>query len=248
MKQIIVITDGCSNVGISPITAASHAYEEGIVVHVIGVIDQGDIGERGALEIEQIAQAGGGLSRIVSSEMLSRTVQMMTRQTVAQTIQQAVHRELRQVMGAESIEALAPGQRAEVVEMMEQLGETAALRVALLIDTSASMKPKLRAVEDAVRDLLLSLQARAGQSEIAVFQFPGNGYGMPVEVKTGWTNDLGKLKNLFSKLQMKGTTPTGPALIGVVDYYQYGTINDDKMGALSYRSFDGSVEDQGLRV
>ncbi len=41
MKQIILITDGCSNVGISPVIAAAHAKAEGIVVHVVGIADTG---------------------------------------------------------------------------------------------------------------------------------------------------------------------------------------------------------------
>ncbi len=60
MKQIILITDGCSNVGISPVIAAAHAKAEGIVVHVVGIADTGEIGDLGAVEIHEIAQAGGG--------------------------------------------------------------------------------------------------------------------------------------------------------------------------------------------
>lgn len=47
MKQILLITDGCSNVGPSPVLAAAEAQEEGITVNVVGVIDYGTIGEPG---------------------------------------------------------------------------------------------------------------------------------------------------------------------------------------------------------
>lgn len=60
MKQILLITDGCSNVGASPVMAAAHALQEGITVNVAGVIDYGTIGELGSLEIAEIAKAGGG--------------------------------------------------------------------------------------------------------------------------------------------------------------------------------------------
>ncbi|GGG24817.1 hypothetical protein [Paenibacillus abyssi] len=230
MKQIILITDGCSNVGVSPVVAAAHAQAEGITVNVVGVLDDGDIGEFGAAEINEIAAAGGGLSRLVHMRELARTVQMMTRKTVMHTIQNAVHKELQQVLGTSSIESLPPGKRGDVVRMMDELGETAPLRVALLIDASASMKPKLQAVEEAIRDLMISLQARQGKSEISVFHFPGPRYGDDCCMDLGWTSTLSGIPALFAKLQMQGTTPTGPALLEVIDFYRkddYGRKNRD---------------------
>ncbi|MFD2611532.1 hypothetical protein [Paenibacillus gansuensis] len=229
MKQIILITDGCSNVGVSPVVAAAHALAEGITVNVIGVIDQGEIGVLGAGEIEEIARAGGGMSRIVNTKQLSQTVQMLTRHTVMQTIQQAVNRELQQVLGEGSIESLPPEKRGQVVEVMDELGETAALQVVLLIDASASMKPKLSAVEEAIRDLMLSLRARSGKSEMAVCHFPGPaGSGQEFQLDLPWTQDMGKIKQLFSKINMRGTTPTGPALLQAIDYM---TAGDHSLGA-----------------
>ena len=38
MKQIMLITDGCSNVGESPVMAAALARQEGITVNVVGVV------------------------------------------------------------------------------------------------------------------------------------------------------------------------------------------------------------------
>lgn len=95
MKQILLITDGCSNVGESPVLAAAHARQEGITVNVVGVVDYGTIGELGSREIADIAKAGGGLSRIASTSQLAQTIQMMTRKTVVQTIQQAVNKEVK---------------------------------------------------------------------------------------------------------------------------------------------------------
>ena len=65
MRQIIFVTDGCSNEGMSPVVAAAHALAEGIVVNVIGVMEQGELGQKGTAEISEIAKAGGGISRIV---------------------------------------------------------------------------------------------------------------------------------------------------------------------------------------
>lgn len=213
--------------GDSPVVAAAQALAEGIVVNVAGVVDDGAIGEHGAAEIAEIARAGGGMSRIVTSRQLSQTVQMMTRQTVVGTIRQAVNEELRQLFGVDSVAALPPAQRADVVRVMEDLGETSALRVALLIDASASMKPKLAAVAEAIRDLTLSLQAREGESQVAVFHFPGDSDREPCVMDASWTDQANRVEALFGKLRMRGTTPTGPALMRVISFYRetYGKIN-----------------------
>lgn len=216
MKQIILITDGCSNVGLDPVIAAAQAKEEGIVVHVIGVIDQGEIGELGAAEISDIAKAGGGLSRIVSSTQLSQTVQMMTRKTVTNTIQLVVQKELQHILGgAGELTELPPEKRGQVVQAVEDLAENVDLRVALLVDASASMKPKLAAVQEAVQDLMTSLRARTGKSEMAVFRFPGFN-GADTHLDLDWTPELAKVPHLFYKINMRGTTPTGPALLQVI--------------------------------
>lgn len=238
MKQILLITDGCSNVGLSPVVAAAHAKAEGIAVNVVGVLDYGDVGELGAAEIDEIARAGGGLSRLVNMRQLSQTVMMMTRKTAVQTIQLAVQKELKQVLGNGSIEALPPEKRSEVVRVIDELGETSKLQVALLIDASASMKPKLRAVEEAIHDLMLSLQARQGISEIAVFHFPGSRHGEDCKLDMNWTNNLTGAQSIFPKLQMSGTTPTGPAIMQVIDFYRQGDY-----GKKSSDETDGMMSD-----
>ena len=40
LKQILLITDGCSNQGEDPIAMAALAKEHGITVNVIGVMEQ----------------------------------------------------------------------------------------------------------------------------------------------------------------------------------------------------------------
>lgn len=235
MKQIILITDGCSNVGIDPVVAAAQAQQEGIVVHVIGVIDQGEIGELGATEIAEIARAGGGMSRIVNSVQLSQTVQMMTRKTVTGTIQQVVEQELKAILGGGgTLAELPPTQRGRVVQAVEDWSENVSLRVALLVDASGSMKPKLAAVQEAVHDLMASLRARTGDSELAVFRFPGI-RGEDCQLELGWTNELAKVRNMFYKINMRGTTPTGPALLEAIRYVA------DKPGASPGEGKDGCL-------
>ncbi|RAI85054.1 Ca-activated chloride channel family protein [Paenibacillus pabuli] len=244
MKQILLITDGCSNVGASPVLAAAEAREEGITVNVVGVIDYGTIGELGSREIEDIAKAGGGISQIVGTRQLAHTMQMMTRKTVVQTIQQAVNRELTQILGEhepKTVTDLELAKRAQVVEVMEDLAETTPLQVVLLIDVSASMKPKLSAVEEGIRDLMLSLQARMGQSHLSVFHFPGRHSGEETVMDIDWTADLSRVRSLFGRMQMKGATPTGPAIQRVIDFYRYGTLEGQQEIEGNYR-----IEREGM--
>jgi Ca-activated chloride channel family protein len=223
LSQILLITDGCSNVGMNPVEAAGIAKEEGNTVNVIGVIDQGEMGEYGSKEIREIAVAGGGMSRMVQAQKLPQTVQMMTRQAMTRTIHQAVNRELRQILGGKSLEELPPVERGQVVEVMDEWSETSGLRIVLLVDTSLSMKPKLPAVTEAIRDLSLSLQARKGSSALAVMTFPGETH--TVDLRLGWTHQPGStLQSLFANLKTKGTTPTGPALMEAVQYLSYKAV------------------------
>lgn len=229
MKQIIVVTDGCSNQGMSPVSAAAQAKVAGITVNVIGVVDRNEIGEQGTEEIKAIAKAGGGLHRVVQTGQLARTMQMMTRHTVAATIQGVVNQELKAIFQDEEagIDSLEPHKRAQVVQSVEEWAETAPIRVALLIDTSASMRTKMDAVREAAADLLLSLRARAGKSELSVLHFPGN--NRSAELDTPWTADLANLDNILYKLNVKGTTPTGPALLQAVRYIKDGTLGEDRI-------------------
>jgi len=239
MKQIILITDGCSNVGVSPVIAAAHAKAEGIVVNVIGLIDTTVLGEHGIEEVNEIAEAGGGMSRLVTVDQLSQTVQMMTRKTVVQTIQKAVGKELQHLFGDSRLESLPPDKRSQVVQVMDDLSETTELDIVLLIDASASMKSKLQAVKESIYDLQLSIQARAGMSRLAVFHFPASISGQEeVQMDLDWTADLANLNRLFYKLNMKGTTPTGPALLKVIRFItDTGAVDDiySKKGAAAER-------------
>ncbi len=219
MKQIILITDGNSNTGVSPAAAAAQAYALGVVVNVIGIVDRETEGAPGAREVEEIARSGGGVHRFVSAEKLAYTMQMMTRHTVMATIQQVVNQELKKIFGpAETrLTSVDPGKRAQLVRSMDEWAETAPIQVALLIDASASMKNKFDAVRESAVDLLVSMQARAGKSELCVFHFPGNTSNV-VEMDAGWTAEVDKIRNILYKINVKGTTPTGPAILRALNY------------------------------
>ncbi len=199
LRQILLITDGCSNQGEDPIAMAALAYEQGITINVIGVVDEDMIDEKGMKEIEEIAMAGNGVSQVVYATQLSQTVQMVTRKAMTQTLQGLVNKELQQILGgSQSVEDLPPEKRGEVMEVVDELGETAQLEVLILVDTSASMKQKLPTVKEALLDLQLSLNARSGDNRFAVFVFPWK--KNDVEKLLDWTPNLGSLTTIFSKL------------------------------------------------
>jgi Ca-activated chloride channel homolog len=220
LKQVLLITDGCSNKGEDPIAMAALANEQGITVNVIGVMEQDTIDEQGMKEIEGIALSGGGVSQIVYAQQLSQTVQMVTKKAMTQTLQGVVNKELQQILGSsKTMEDLPPEKRGEVMEVVDELGETVELEVLVLLDTSASMKHKLPTVKEALLDLSLSLNARSGENRYSVFVFPGK--KKDVEKLMDWTPRLESLTSIFPKLSTGGITPTGPALKEAVYYFKH---------------------------
>lgn len=219
LKQILLITDGCSNQGDDPVAMAALAKEQGISVNVIGVMEQDVIDENGMREIEEISMAGGGISQVVYAQALSQTVQMVTRKAMTQTLQGVVNKELQQILGGtKTVEDLPPEKRGEVMEVVDELGETVQLEVLILVDTSASMKHKLPTVKEALLDLSLSLNARSGDNRFSVFVFPGK--KKDVEKLLDWTPQLESLTSIFPKLTTGGITPTGPAIREALSHFK----------------------------
>jgi len=219
LKQILLITDGCSNQGEDPVAMAALAKEQGITVNVIGVMENDVIDDQGLKEIEGIALSGGGVSQVVYTKQLSQTVQMVTRKAMTQTLQGVVNQELKQILGSSaSMEELPPDKRGEIMEVVDELNETVNLEVLILVDTSASMKHKLPTVKEALLDLSLSLNARMGDNKFAVFVFPGK--RKDVEKLLDWTPKLESLTTVFSKLAPGGITPTGPAIRDAITFFE----------------------------
>lgn len=219
VRQILLITDGCSNYGEDPLAMAALAKEQGITVNVIGVIQNDQIDEAARQEIEGIATQGGGISQIVFTEVLSQTVQMVTRQAMTQTLQGVVNQELKQILNKDiSIEDLSPEKRGEIMEVVDELNETVNLDVLILVDTSASMKKKLPTVKEALLDLSLSLAARMGNNRFSLFVFPGKQKN--VEKLLDWSPRRDAISSVFSKLIPGGMTPTGPAIKEAIRHFE----------------------------
>ncbi|HYF81907.1 MAG TPA: VWA domain-containing protein [Clostridia bacterium] len=225
IKQIIVVTDGRSNVGISPIDAAKRAYSAGITLSTIGVINfRGSSDEKDIEEVEEIAKAGGGLCEYSHIEDLSRTIQNLTHRTAQRTIEQIVSRQLKAMMG-EEIENLEPKSRLKIVDFIEKYGENINLKCIVVLDTSGSMREKLSIARRSVVELLESLQGRKGSSSIAVITYPGEDAGM-CSIICGFTSDISILRQKLELISSGGGTPTGPAILKACELmYQYYEVN-----------------------
>ncbi|WDF05409.1 vWA domain-containing protein [Shouchella hunanensis] len=211
LKQILLITDGYSNDGEDPIAIARLAQEFGIAVNVIGIMGDQKENAHGLNEVEAIADAGGGVSEIVYARQLSQTVQVVTQKAMTQTLHGVINQELKQILGkGEEMDSLPPEKRGEVMEVVDEISETAHLEVCILIDTSASMANKLTKVQEALEDLSIGLHSRTGDTSFAVYTFPGRKY--PIEKVMDFSPTLNRLTKLLSKLSSGGMTPTGPAL------------------------------------
>lgn len=223
LKQILLITDGCSNRGEDPAAVAALANQQGITVNVIGILedDQSEQPE-GLQEVEDVALSGGGVSQLVYKQALSQTVQMVTKQAMTQTLQGFVNKELKQILGSnESLEDLEPEKRGEIMEVVEDMGETSDLEVLVLLDTSASMHDKLPTVKEALIDLSISLNARIGRNRFCIFSFPGK--RKDIQKVFDWSPELDAITTIFPKLTSGGITPTGPAIREAM--YQFGKKN-----------------------
>ena len=219
IRQILLITDGRSNSGVSPIEAAKKAFSQGIVVNVIGVLhaEQSELDPE-FQEIEQIARAGGGVSQVVYKENLSQTVQAVTKQAMSQTLQGFVHQELKHIFGTErELVDIEPEKRGEVMEVVEDLGEACELDVFVLVDTSASMRDKLLTVKEALLDLSMNLDARSGRNHFAIYQFPYK--RETIGVIHDWAERLAEVSVIFPKLVSSGMTPSGPAIMEAINQF-----------------------------
>lgn len=223
LKQILLITDGCSNRGEDPAATAALAYEQGLTVNVIGILDdQHNEDPEGLQEVEEISRSGGGVSQIVFKETLAQTVQMVTKQAMTQTLQGFVNKELKQILGSDqTLEDLNPEKRGEIMEVVEDMGETCDLEVLVLVDTSASMHNKLETVKEALIDLSISLNARIGRNRFCIYSFPGK--RQDIDQVFDWSPKLDNVSAVFPKLTSGGITPTGPAIREAM--YQFSQKN-----------------------
>ena len=210
IRQIIVLSDGRSNIGMSPIAAAANASKAGIVVSTIGIMESGCSREEEVEELEGIAKAGGGLCEYTYINDLGRTMQLMTQKTAQKTIEQIVSKQLKNIIGVD-VNELEPKSRFKIIEFIEKYGENINLKCVVLLDSSGSMEKRMESAKKSLKDLLINLNQRKGTSSIAVIAYPGEGNSV-YSIMSDFTDNPDTLEQRIKDIRGQGGTPTGPAI------------------------------------
>lgn len=218
INQIIVVTDGRSNIGGDPIMASKKAWENDIVVSSIGIIGREESDESQIEEVQKIATKGSGEWELTYIENLSETLQMMTQKTVNKTLNCVVNKQLKEIIGSE-LEEIRPNDRNKFIEYIENLSDEITLKCCVLMDCSGSMKPKIQRARDSIIELMNSLQGRKGKSEIAIIAFPGRNKEM-TNIISDFTDDIDLIKKKIYNMKASGTTPTAPAIYRAIEMFK----------------------------
>lgn len=210
IKQMIVVTDGQSNVGGNPVDAAARAYRDGIIVNTIGVIEKRGCNEEALDEIVDIARAGGGNYEYSYIDDLFQTMQGLTYKTINQTLKDVVSRQLKEMIG-EDINGMEPESRNKILNYIDGFSDDVGLQCCILLDSSGSMANKIHIARYSILDLIHSLKGRRGRVDIAVLAFPGdhvNNY----KLLHGFGDSTDKLERSIYNVNPKGGTPTALAI------------------------------------
>lgn len=212
LNQIIIISDGQSNVGPEPSSIAELALNKDIRVNTIGIIDS-DRNKGSILELENIAEKGGGLCELTSLDNLSETLSRVTINSVYSSIEEVVSNELKELMDLD-LNEISPNDRNKIVNMIEKIGNEVTLKCLILLDTSGSMKNKIAIARKSVLELLIFLGERKGENHIGFMTFPGKtGH---YQLLCDFTTDIDELKGEIENIDIGGITPTGYALQGAI--------------------------------
>lgn len=210
IRQIILVTDGQSNVGGDPVVAARNAFNKNITVNTIGIINQKDQREEPFEEIVNIAQNGGGNYEYTYIDNLSQTMQSITYKTVNQTLQSIVNKQLKQIIG-EDLNNMPPTERSKILNYIDSFSEEIAIQCCILLDCSGSMASKIHAARHSILDLISSFKGRKGKVELAIITFPGD-TPESCEVVHHFYDDNSELERSLYKVKPKGGTPTAYAI------------------------------------
>lgn len=214
IKQVIVVTDGQSNVGGDPVAAAREAYSKDIIVNTIGIVDQKQQDEKPLAEIVDIAEAGGGIYEYTYIDELFQTMQSVTYKTVNRTIQEAVNKQLKEIIG-QNLNDMNPASRSKILNYIDTYSDEVALQCCILLDTSGSMANKILSARYSILDLMESFKTRRGRIATAVIAYPVK------EQHCGlifdFDEDLKDLEERLYTIKTQGTTPTAPAIYYAIE-------------------------------
>lgn len=229
-RQIMLITNGESNEGIDPVNAAKEGYEKGVTVSTIGITGKAN-NERPLKEIKDIAEAGGGVWEITNIQNLSMALSMVTVKSVYKTIEEAVNKELRDIIGTE-LNDMHPQSRIKVTDMIDKLGDEIDIKCCVVIDSSSSMANKMSVAKKSILNLLRILNQRKGKTKIAVISYPGNNENQ-YDILCDFTEDITILEESLSKILIGGNTPTGSAIQSAVQLlsnnFNFGNIVEEEI-------------------
>lgn len=227
-KQVMLITDGESNVGMDPVKAAREGRENGVTISTIGIIDNAK-NEKSLAEIKDIAEAGGGVWELTNIQNLSAALSMVTVKSVYKTIEEAVNKELKELIGT-GLNDIHPESRIKVTDMIDRLGDEINIKCCVVIDSSSSMANKMDMAKKSVLNLLRVLNQRKGKTEIAVISYPGKN-DEKYDVLCEFTENIALLEESLNKILIGGNTPTGPAISSAVrllnNQLDFGTLEEN---------------------
>ncbi len=212
-RQVMLITDGESNEGIDPITAAREGHSKGVTISTIGITDKTN-DERPLSEIKNIAEAGGGVWELTNIQNLSMALSMVTVKSVYKTIEEAVNKELKDIIGA-GLNDMPPESRIKVTDMIDRLGDEINIKCCIVIDASSSMANKIDMAKKSILNLLRVLSQRKGKTEMALISYPGKNQDQ-YDILCHFTEDVALLEDSLKKILIGGNTPTGPAIKSAV--------------------------------
>ncbi|QQY79484.1 Ca-activated chloride channel family protein [Keratinibaculum paraultunense] len=222
LRQIILISDGQSNKGPNPGEVSELALKEDIRVNTIGIIDNNK-NQMAIMELEDIAERGGGVCELTHLNHLSETLSRVTINSIYTTIEEMVSHELKEIIDMD-IKDIHPVEREKFVKLIDMIGNEADLKCLILLDASGSMKNKIDIAKKSVLELLLFLEERKGKNEVGVLIFPGK--EEYYDLLCDFTEDIDELKNSLDNINIGGITPTGYAIEGAIDIFVNARYDD----------------------
>ncbi|KNF07818.1 hypothetical protein CLPU_12c00910 [Gottschalkia purinilytica] len=208
-KQIILVTDGESNIGGDPTIIAKEGNERGVAISTIGIISNEEK-EESLAEIQDIATLGGGVWEYTNIQELTSAMSMVTMKSVYKTIEEAVNKELKEIVGTE-LDEIHPSSRKKITDVIDKLGDEIDIKSCVIIDCSGSMKNKINIAKSSILNLLRVLNGRKGKTEISVIGYPGH-KGQDFNILCNFTENIVELEKALQKIEIGGRTPTASAL------------------------------------
>lgn len=186
IKQIILVTGEKSNVEGDSAKVAVKAYQSGIIVNTIRIIDKKHTGagaekrarnfkdtgnaENASDKIRHIAKAGGGSYERIYVDELFQAMRNLIHKIVNKTLKNVVNEQLKEMIG-EDIDSMEPESRKKMLNYIDKFSDYAEIRCCILLDRSKSMADRIHIARHSISDLMHSFNDRKGRADIRVVVF-----------------------------------------------------------------------------